>query len=250
MDALIKILIVEDEMIIGAKISMQLTNLGYEVTGILPRGEEVVTHVEENKPDIVLLDINLKGKFDGIETALRIQKVADIPIIYLTANSDEATFNRAKATKPYAFIAKPYKQLDLQRAIELTISRMAENQTGPQPEEPTENNEERPFILNDRIFVRHKEKMIKIIVADILYIEADRNYSRIFTRTKDYLLCVTLKTIEEKLPKTIFLRSHRSYIINLAQVDEVTEGYVFIAQKPIPLSAGLKDQLLQRIQTL
>ena len=252
MDTLIKILVVEDEMIIGAKISMQLTNLGYEVTGILPRGEEALIHVEENKPDIVLLDINLKGRLDGIETALQMQKLADIPIIYLTANSDEATFNRAKTSRPYAFISKPYKQLDLQRAIELTISRMAENETGPRAEDNTENhsNDERPFILSDRIFVRHREKMIKIIVADILYIEADRNYCRIITKNKEYLLCITLKTIEEKLPGRIFLRTHRSYIINLAHIDEVAEGHVIIAQKAIPLSAGLKEQLLQRIQTL
>lgn len=248
MDTLIKILVVEDEMIIGAKISMQLTSLGYEVTGILPRGEEAIIHVEENKPDIVLLDIHLKGKLNGIETALQIQKLADIPIIYLTANSDEATFNRAKASRPYAFISKPYKQLDLQRAIELTISRMAENETGPHTEDSSDD--ERPFILSDRIFVRHREKMIKIIVAEILYIEADRNYCRIFTKNKEYLLSITLKTIEEKLPGRIFLRTHRSYIINLAHIDEVAEGHVIIAQKAIPLSAGLKEQLLQRIQTL
>lgn len=252
MDTLIKILVVEDEMIIGAKISMHLTSLGYEVTGILPRGEEALIHVEENRPDIVLLDINLKGRLDGIETALQMQKLADIPIIYLTANSDEATFNRAKISRPYAFISKPYKQLDLQRAIELTISRMAENETGPPAEDSTENNsnDERPFILSDRIFVRHREKMIKIIVADILYIEADRNYCRIITKTKEYLLCITLKTIEEKLPGRIFLRTHRSYIINLAHIDEVADGHVIIAQKAIPLSSGLKEQLLQRIQTL
>ena len=130
MDTLIKILVVEDEMIIGAKISMQLTSLGYEVTGILPRGEEAILHVADNRPDIVLLDINLKGKLDGIETGVQLQQHGPIPIIYITANSDEATFNRAKATKPYAFIAKPFKQLDLQRAIELTISRMAENENG------------------------------------------------------------------------------------------------------------------------
>jgi len=248
MDALIKILVVEDEMIIGAKISMQLTSLGYEVTGILPRGEEAIIHVEENRPDIVLLDINLKGKLNGIETALQIQKLADIPIIYLTANSDEATFNKAKASRPYAFISKPYKQLDLQRAIELTICRMAENETGPHADESSDD--ERPFILSDRIFVRHREKMIKIIVAEILYIEADRNYCRIFTRNKEYLLSITLKTIEEKLPGRIFLRTHRSYMINLAHVDEVAEGHVIIAQKAIPLSTGLREQLLQRIQTL
>jgi len=248
MDTLVKILIVEDEMIIAAKISMQLTNLGYEVTGILPRGEEAILHLEENKPDIILLDINLKGKLDGIETAAQLQRQNDIPIIYLTANSDEATFNRAKSTKPYAFISKPFKQLDLQRAIELTISRMAENENGLQPENNV--NKEQPFILSDRIFVRHREKMIKIIVADILYIEADRNYCRIFTKNKEYLLSITLKTIEEKLPGRIFLRTHRSYMINLAHIDEVADGHVIIDQKAIPLSAGLKDQLLQRIQML
>ena len=248
MDTLIKILVVEDEMIIGAKISMQLTGLGYEVTGILPRGEEAIIHVEENRPDIVLLDINLKGKLDGIETAFQIQKLANIPIIFLTANADEATFNRARVSKPHAFISKPYRQLDLQRAIELAISRMEENGTILHKEDSSDD--ERPFILSDRIFVRHREKMIKIIVADILYIEADRNYCRIFTRNKEYLLSITLKTIEEKLPSRIFLRTHRSYIINLAQIDEVAEGHVIIAQKAIPLSAGLKEQLLQRIQTL
>ncbi|MEO7310588.1 MAG: response regulator [Chitinophagaceae bacterium] len=248
MENLIKILVVEDEMIIAAKISMQLTGLGYEVTGILPRGEEAVLHVQEHKPDIVLLDINLKGKLDGIQTALEMQKFADIPIIYLTANSDEATFNRAKVTKPFAFISKPFKQLDLQRAIELTISRMAENATGLQ--EATEEGKEQPFILSDRIFVRYKEKMIKIMIGDILFIEADRNYSRIFTSHKEYLLAVTLKTIEEKMNLQLFMRIHRSYLVNITQVDEVAESNIMIAGKPIPLGMGMRDQLMHRMQTL
>lgn len=226
---------------------MQLTTLGYEVTGILPRGEEAILHVQENKPDIILLDINLKGNLDGIATAFEIQQLACIPIIYLTANSDEATFNRAKATKPAAFISKPFKQLDLQRAIELTISRMAENDTGAHSE--ITSGEEQPFILSDRIFVRYKEKMVKIMIADILYIEADRNYSRIFTAQKEFLLSITLKTIEDKLPARLFVRIHRSYIISITHVDEVAESHVIIAQKNIPLSAGLKENLLKCIQT-
>ena len=182
---------------------MQLTNLGYEVTGILTRGEEAIIHVQENKPDIVLMDIHLKGYLDGIETVALIHQHADIPVIYLTANSDEATFNKAKSTKPYAFIAKPFKQLDLQRAIELAILRMAENDHKITIERKT-GDEEQPFILSDRIFVRHKDKMIKIMLADIFYLEADRNYSRIFTRGKEYLLSITLKAIEEKLPSKFF----------------------------------------------
>ena len=248
MDTLIKILVVEDEMIIAAKISMQLTSLGYEVTGILPRGEQAVQQVKENKPDIILLDINLKGQLDGIETALQIQQFAQIPIIYLTANSDEATFNRAKPTKPYAFISKPFKQLDLQRAIELTISRMAENATGINSENTT--GDEQPFILSDRIFVRCKEKMIKIMLADILYMEADRNYSRIFTNSREYVLSIPLKNIEEKMSMQLFMRIHRSYLINITHVEEVFENHVMLAQKNVPLGTGMREQLMQRIQTL
>ena len=83
----IKILIVEDEMIIAANISLQLTTLGYEVTGIIPRGEDALLHIEDNQPDILILDINLKGKLDGIETAEAMQKTHSIPVIYLTANT-------------------------------------------------------------------------------------------------------------------------------------------------------------------
>lgn len=246
-NAPIKLLIVEDDMIIGAKISMQLTNLQYEVTGLVPRGEEAIKHISEYPPDIVLLDINLKGTLDGIETAKAMQKIADIPIIYVTANTDEATFNRAKETRPFAFISKPIKNLDLQRAIELTISRMAELKT---PKEEHEPSEDIPFVMNDRIFVKHKEKMVKLYIEDILYIEAERNYSRIFTKTKEFILATTLKIMEEKLPTRSFIRVHRSYLVNLAQIDEVSENHVIINGKAVPLSNALREDLLRRIQTI
>jgi len=248
METPIKILVVEDEMLIAAKISMHLTNLGYEVTGILPRGEDALLGIEENKPDIVIMDIRLKGDMNGIDTAIRMQQNTDIAIIFLTANADEGTFNKAKAAKPHAFISKPYKQIDLQRAIELTISRLAADEGKLLPFDSGDSGQ--PFILSDRIFVRQREKMIKIFVADILYIMADRNYCRIFTKTHEYLLCVTLKAIEEKLDNHIFLRVHRSYIINLSHIDAVAEDHVIINQKAMPVSEGLKEKLWQRIQIL
>jgi DNA-binding LytR/AlgR family response regulator len=245
----IKLLIVEDDMIIAAKVSMQLTNLGYEVTGIVPRGEEAIRHVEDNIPDIVLLDINLKGMLDGIETALAIHKIADIPIIYITANTDEATFNRAKGTRPHAFISKPIKNLDLQRAIELTISRIVETST-PKPDMDIEHSDYSPVILSDRIFVKYKEKMVKVFLSEILYIEAERNYCRVYTKSKEYLLSTTLKIMEDKLPPRDFIRVHRSFMVNLMQVDEVAENHVIINQKSVPLSIQLREDLLKRIQTI
>jgi CheY-like chemotaxis protein len=123
-----RLMIVEDDMIIAANISLQLSNLGYEVTGIETRGEDAINHALENHPDIILMDIQLKGKIDGVEAAKAIQKTLDIPIVYLTANSDDASFERAKETRPYAFISKPFNKLNLERTIALVVEKINETQ--------------------------------------------------------------------------------------------------------------------------
>lgn len=247
MDEKIKLLIVEDEMVIAANISLQLSELGYEVTGIVPRGEEALVHVRDNPPDIILLDINLKGELDGIETAREMQKMQNIPVIYLTANVDDAHFNRAKDTHPFGFIAKPFKKLDLQRVIELTVSQINCRDGGSTSADQQKDD---TFILSDCIFVRHLNSMVKVNIKDILYIEAERNYCRIFSNSKEYLVVMTLKEMDNKLPSKHFLRVHRSYIINISQVKEVATSHLVIGRKAIPISKSLKEELLKRLQTI
>jgi len=244
METTTKVLIVEDEMIIGANISLQLSKLGYEVNGIVSRGEEALIHIKHNKPDIVLMDIQLKGDMDGIETAQRMQAEHDIPIIYLTANTDDKNFNRAKTTNPYAFISKPFKKLDLQHAIELTTDRIMNEQNG-YLETPCSS----PFVLKDSIFVRRNDTMIKILIKNIYYFEADRNYCKMYSKNRECLLVMTLKEISNKLPQEHFLRIHRSFIVNLSHVDEVAGSHVVISRKAIPMSKSLRGELLDRLQT-
>jgi DNA-binding response OmpR family regulator len=159
-----RILIVEDDMIIAAHISLHLTNLGYEVTGIESRGEEAIVHARLNRPDIILMDINLKGALDGIETVKAIRKNADISVVYLTANSDEATFSKARETHPEAFISKPFNKLNLQRTIALVIERNKDTRSNNTIAEADLK------ILADRIFVRHHGNMVKLLLKNILYI--------------------------------------------------------------------------------
>jgi DNA-binding LytR/AlgR family response regulator len=245
MNSPFKILIVEDEMIIGANISLQLSKLGYEVTGIISKGEDALNHVRQNQPDIVLMDIQLKGKMDGVETAMVIQREFPVPIIYLTANTDDEHFKRAKATNPSAFISKPFKKLDLQHAIELTIDRLSKNGDKKNPEVLCDS----PYVQSESIFVRKNERMIKIMIKDIFYFEADRNYCKVHAKNRECLLVMTLKEIDEKLPKEHFLRIHRSYIVNLSHVDEVAGSHVVIGKKAIPMSKNLRNELLNRLQT-
>ena len=247
MENQIQILIVEDEMIIAANISLQLTHLGYEVIGIIPRAEEVLPLIRQHQPDIILMDINLKGHLDGIEIAHLIQNEFKLPIIFLTANSDESHFNRAKAVNPYGFISKPFKKLDLQRAIELSVIRIKEEKGFEKYSSP-EN--EIPFVLSDCIFVRSHDKMIKVCINDILYIEAERNYCKIHCKDKEHLLVTTLKDLEEKLTDNDLMRIHRSFIVNLSHIDEIATSHVVIAKKAIPISSELKKQLLLHIQKI
>ena len=240
----VRILVVEDDMIIAAHICLQLTNLGYEITGIETRGEEAVVHAKVNTPDIILMDINLRGTLDGIETAKLIQQKINIPIIYLTANTDETSFQRAKETRPYAFIPKPLNSVQLQRTFALVVEQLKENKT------ETLNADLPIEVMDDRIFVRYNGKMNKLLLSDILYIEADRNYCKIVTANNHYLITATLKTMEEKLPKHKFLRVHRSYMVNIAKLDVVAEGHLEIKRKVIPLGKAHRGSLLTRLQTI
>lgn len=243
MEDSVRILIVEDDMIIGANLSLQLTHLGYEVTGIESRGEEAVAHALANAPDIILMDINLKGSLNGIETVSAIRSKKDISIIYLTANSDESTFSKAKETHPRAFITKPFNRLDLQRTIALVVEQLRETKT-------VRNIAPEVELMNDRIFVRHNGKMEKLLLEDILYIEADRNYCTIKTGADAHLLSSTLKTLEEKLPASRFMRVHRSYMVNISKLDVVADGHLEIGRKVIPLSKSYKELLFGRIRMI
>jgi len=116
-----KILIVEDEAIIAMEIKSQLQGLGYEVTSIVDTGEKAIKKAEEDKPDLILMDIRIKGEMDGIEAANQINSHSDIPIIFLTAFADEDKIKRAKLALPFGYLLKPVQNRDLKVTIEMAV---------------------------------------------------------------------------------------------------------------------------------
>ncbi|WP_406660365.1 response regulator [Methanolobus sp. ZRKC3] len=119
----IKILVVEDEGIIGLNIKKKLKSFGYTVPAIVATGEEAIKMAEITFPDLILMDVRLKGDMDGVQTAGEIRKIFDIPVIYLTAYSDDEVLERAKKTEPYGYIVKPFKANDLRSNIEIALYR-------------------------------------------------------------------------------------------------------------------------------
>ena len=121
-----KILVVEDEIITAEHIKLALKNQGYQVVSLLISGEEAINKVEDTEVDLVLMDINLKGEMEGVEAAEEIWNSHSIPVIFLTAYSDEKTLQRAKITetsvkKSFGVLNKPFKEEDLHSLIEKTL---------------------------------------------------------------------------------------------------------------------------------
>jgi len=117
-----KILVVEDENIVAMDLRTTLTRLGYEVVDTVGTGPQAIEQVERREPDLVLMDIQLRGGMDGIEAADRIRHL-DVPVVYLTAFSDDATLRRARETEPFGYVLKPFDDRELQIVIELGIHR-------------------------------------------------------------------------------------------------------------------------------
>lgn len=128
-----KILIVEDEGIVALDLANRLRRLGYTVLAVAASGEEAVQKTAQACPDLVLMDIRLRGEMDGIEAAQIIHAHFDIPVIYLTALSDDDTLQRVKATEPAGLIMKPFEDRDLRTAIEAVLGQRKMSNKGKEP---------------------------------------------------------------------------------------------------------------------
>ena len=112
-----KVLVVEDENIIAMDIRCALLSFGYDVCGVVSTGEESIESAYRTSPDIILMDIKLRGKMDGILAAKQIQSKFNIPVIYLTAYGDESTLSRVDRTKPFGYLNKPFEEIELRSEI-------------------------------------------------------------------------------------------------------------------------------------
>ncbi|MFL5753535.1 MAG: response regulator [Bacteroidia bacterium] len=243
------ILVVEDESIVSKDIQNSLKKLGYNVVGACNNGEEAVELVREKQPDLVLMDIMLKGEMSGIDAADIIRTQLNIPIIFLTAYADESTLSKAKVTEPYGYILKPFKEIDLHSSIEMAIYKH---------KKVSEIRKERDFLYSlvenkegskDILFVKSNSRLVKVNMKDIFYIEALKDYVVINTELTRYTIHSTMKDIEKKLAPNEFLRVHRSFIVRVDKIVAIENHNLVLEKdkKSIPIGGSYKDELLQRL---
>lgn len=246
-----KILVVEDESIVSKDIQMSLKRLGYEICGAAPSGEEAVEIAREKLPDLILMDIMLKGKMNGIETAHVIREEMEVPIIYLTAYADESTLSKAKITEPYGYIIKPFQEIDLHTSIEMALYKHQKELEKKKEVEmlySAVENSDKEGIL----FVRSKSSLVKLKSDEIIFVEALKDYVSIFTPKAKYVIHSTMKDIEKKLPSNSFIRVHRSYIVRLDKIQAIEHSFLSMenTEKQIPIGGNYKEELFNRIKTI
>ncbi|MBN1432650.1 MAG: response regulator [Methanomicrobiaceae archaeon] len=139
-----KILVVEDEVMVAMTLEDTLEALGYEVVGTADNGGDAVRLAIEKEPDLILMDIRIRGDIDGIEAAERIAETLDIPVVFLTAHSDEQTLMRALKTQPYGFLIKPFRERELYSNIEMAIHKHRVLKKRSQTEETAPRHVEAP----------------------------------------------------------------------------------------------------------
>jgi signal transduction histidine kinase len=147
-----RVLLVEDERIVALNLRRQLAKLGYTVAAVAASGEEALRQIEAQRPDVVLMDIRIEGPFDGIETTARISPELMVPVIYLTAHAEDATLERARATKPSGYLVKPFSERELHATIQMALARRAVDMMARE-------NEQR---LNQLVAARTAELQVQI----------------------------------------------------------------------------------------
>lgn len=275
----INILIVEDESIVAMDLSAGLLHNGYHVTGIADNAADARDLFVQNDVDIVLMDINLIGEKDGVDTVVDLMKIKQRPVIYLTAFTDNATVERVKKTFPAAFLTKPYNIANVRIAIDLALNNFAalkeEQQAGLSAEASAQaglsaealakagkvinmqpavdasaravsTDKETILQMNDCIFIKQNYQFVKVKIADILYVESDNNYVRIITGGGLYVLRVSLNQLLEKIIFQQLVRIHRSFAVNIHAVKSFTEQDVLVGDKELPIGKNYKETFLKR----
>jgi DNA-binding LytR/AlgR family response regulator len=246
----INVLVVEDESIVSKDIQHSLKKLGYNVVGASATGELAVELAGSENPDIVLMDIMLKGEMSGIQAAEKIKEKHAIPIIFLTAYADESTLSKAKVTEPYGYILKPFKEIDLHTTIEMAIYKHGKEQEIVKERDLLYSIIENKEANADFIFVKSNSKLVKLKNEDIYYIEALKDYVVIHTKDTRFTIHSTMKDIEAKMGVEDFIRIHRSFIVRMDKIATIEYPNLTLenVDKIIPIGGSYRDDLNRRIK--
>ncbi|MES2132505.1 MAG: response regulator [Bacteroidota bacterium] len=223
-------LIVEDELLIAETISVFLKKEGCENIAIVESVEEAITYIESHPVDFILTDIALGKETTGIDLGVLLHSKYKIPFIYITSHADKAMIDKAKHTRPSAYIVKPFKKEDLLVAIELGLYNVSHT--------PLKSSDA------EELVVKEGRTMVRLYHSNILWLEADGNYTTIYLKDdKRRVIRQSLSELQEQLPPANFIRIHKSYLVNKNNITEAKANSIFINEVELAVGRAYQQNL-------
>lgn len=248
-----RLVIIENEYTIALDIQTHLTKLGYDIVGMGESFSDALSLVASEDPDAVIMDIQITGTQTGVDAAKVIQESFGVPVIFLTAYTDSGTFEEALDIKPYGYLHKPFKPVELKNTVEVAISNHSAFQK--QKLELTLlkeglQNLEKKEAHSDSIFIKDKGQLIHVPISSIFRLEAMDNYTLIHTETERYVVGQFLKDVHKRLPEADFFRVHRSHVLRIDKITSIDGNFAFIQNRGIPISKQFRTAFIDRLTIL
>jgi DNA-binding LytR/AlgR family response regulator len=243
----LRILIVEDEYLTIDLLRNIIQDLGHEVSGDAMSAHEAMAVLELKNTDLVFLDINLKGDYNGIWLSQVINKSYGLPFLFITAYSDSKTIDKAIDSMPLGYLVKPIQQHEVYAAISLALKRLSAKK-----EASTANadiiEEEGFSSTQTHVFVKSGFNFSKIPLDKIIYIQSFKNYIEINQSDSKILVRKQLGEFLLSLPNDTFLQVHRSYVVNKNYISEVKPNSIVILETEIPIGKKNKENFLKNLK--
>lgn len=237
--SVLKIGVVEDELVIARTLLSTLEELGYDYCGPAINYTEAMEMVDTEKPDLILLDIQLAGKKDGFDVAEKLNESNKIPFIFLTANSDVETIDRAKKVNPHAYIVKPFTKEELYAAIEIAFNNFLDTSKNVTAKRITSES------VATFLFVKDGYAFKKIFFDELLYLESEANYVVLhLTSQRKVLVRSTIGDFMERLDANRFVRIHRRFSVNTHFIEDVFPNELSLPGQKLAIGKSYREELL------
>jgi DNA-binding LytR/AlgR family response regulator len=237
---MIRSIIIDDDALARVVIENYCSKLDYvSLMQVFDNALDAIDFINKNEVDLVFLDIHMPelSGFDFIDSLNR------PPKIVLTTSDENFALNAFEYKCIIDYLVKPIKLPRFIKAV--TKLEYKKEVNGTQSADLTKQEEE-----NNELYVNIDRRLVKILISDIYLIEAKGDYINIKTESKNHIVHTTMKKIEEKLPNDLFLKIHRSYIINLKQIIDIEDNSVLIKKEVIPVSRSNRPELMKRLNLL
>jgi len=244
----INILIYDIDIRHAAGLRENLSELGYYVQDVVDNAGEAVAAFYASEPDLVILNIDVKDKYNAFEIAKKIteDKINSKPFIFISDDKNDSTFESAKKYKPCAYFIKPFDKYLIKYAIELACAGLNVQKT------VQEKTIDGGIFNSDNLFIRKTKKIVKVPLSEIQYIEVESKYSTLFTNMGKFLIRLSLAELMEKLPQNTFIKVHRNYIVNMNYIVEFDydECTVHLKTGSVPMGRTFKSTISEQLPML